>query len=627
MKSTPLRVALILMVVVCAARAEASNATRAHALYDRAMKLVAHGTSEDAQFALRELEQAALLDPDHFAYAIAAGRLCLKADMLHQARHWAERVLARDSADAGAHLLMGGVWRRDWLLTPDPLTLQRAVVELCRAVRIDPSRSEAWSTLVPLLVEIGEIEGARGAAEMAWETDSTRVETWLERAYTVERSGDLEQAGVLFEQALARLPQARRERFDDVSLLLPRPDALDGMSRAERAEFNHRFWDDNDPDLVTPYNEARLEFLARATHAYLLYFNPALGTWDTRGDLYVRYGPPQWMVRNPQAILKYVDVSRFITLQWGYPELGMRVWMIAVDPLGGYHMPIAYGGAIPHAFPDSLARRPELMPVGAGSAVFPRIPLGARPIPLDCALARFEGDVERRLLAHAECPGGPGDSLHLEWAVLDASRHERARASRWMAASACAPGETRAGSFTADLPAGDYRVGVSVHDEHGGRGVFTGAAAIGPPRAELSLSDVVVTCGQPQASFLSGGAVRLEVNPGAKVRSRDKLTAYFEIYHLTPGAKGGSRFEYVYTVRSIEKDRRIWLSRVWAPHKLPPPVEATREEETPGSVRRQYVTVPIQSLPSGRYEIEIRVRDLNSGASAAGVAQFFREES
>jgi GWxTD domain-containing protein len=618
---------LLLMAVTWAAHSEASNATRARDLYDRAMKRVAHGTSEEAQFALGELEHAALLDPDHFEYAIAAGRLCLKADRLHQARHWADRVLARDTTNADAHTLLGAVWRKDWLLTADPISLQRAIVDLCRAARNKPTQNEAWMILTPLLVETGELEGARGAAEMAWETDSSRVETWLERAYTLQRTGDLEHAAPLFEQALARLPRASRERFDNVSLLLPRPDALDGASPAERAEFARRFWDENDPDLVTPYNEARLEFLARATHAYLLYYSAALGTWDTRGDLYVRYGPPSWMLRNPQAILKYVDISHLTTLQWGYPELGLRVWMTAVEPLGTYHLPIAYGGAIPHAFPDSLARRPELMSVGFGWAVFPRIPPGARPIPLDCALARFQGDQERRLLAHAESPGGPGDSLRLEWTVLDASRQERARASRWMAASACAPGETRAGSFTADLPAGDYRVGVSVRDEHGGRGVFTGTAAIGAPAEELGLSDVVVTCGQPQASFVSGGALRLEVNPGAKVRSRDKLTAYFEIYHLTPGANGWSRFEYVYTVRSIEKDRRVWLSRVMAPRKLPPPVEATREEETAGAVRRQFVTVPIQSLPSGRYEIEIRVRDLNSGAHAAGTAQFFREES
>jgi GWxTD domain-containing protein len=627
MRTKSLRLALLLVVLTCAIRAEASNATRARALYDRAMRRSTHGTPEEVHYALGELEQAALLDPNRHEYALAAGRLCLQGDMLHQARHWAERALEQDSSDAEAHLLMGRVWRQDWLIDPDPLVLQRAVVELCRAARTQPSLTEAWSTLVPLLVEIGEIEGARGAAEMAWETDSSRVEAWLERAYTVERTGDLEQAASLFEQALARLPRGARERFDDVSLLLPRPDALDAANPAERAEFNRRFWDDNDPDLVTPYNEARLEFLARATHAYLLYFRPALGTWDTRGDLYVRYGPPRWMVRNPEAILNYVDISRLTMLQWGYPDLGMRVWMIAVDPLGSYRLPIAYGGAIPHAFPDSLASRPELMPVGYGWAVFPRIPPGTHPIPLDCALARFEGDVERRLLAHAECPGGPGDSLHLEWAVLDASRQERARASRWMATSACAPGETRAGSFTADLPAGEYRVGVSVHDEHGGRGVFTGAAAIGPPDEALGISDVVVTCGQPQTSFLAGSALRLEVNPGAKVRSRDKLTAYFEIYHLTPGTNGWSRFEYVYTVRSIEKDRRVWLARVMSPRKLPPPVEATREEETAGAVRRQFVTVPIQSLPSGRYEIEIRVRDLNSGARAAGTAQFFREES
>jgi len=628
MKFKCLRLVLLLMAVLFAARSEASNATRARDLYDRAMKRVAHGNSEERQFALGELEEAALLDPARLEYAIAAGRLSFEADELHRARQWAGSVLARDSMNVEAHLILGKTWRRDWLITPDPTVLQRAIVDLCRAARSDPDRVDVWLTLVPLLVETRELEAARQGAETAWELDSTRAETWLARAYTSQLSGDLEQAAPLFAGAMARLPKKVRARFEDISPLLPpyEADQLAQATPSQRETYTARFWGDVDPDLVTPLNEAHLEFLARETQAYFLFLNPSTGTWDSRGDLYVRFGPPGWTVRNPPLPLTYFGVPQGTWMVWEYPELGMRVWMAASNSLGNYYLP-SYGTTAPHAYPDSILRRPELMALSGNGAVFARIPPGTHSIPLDCALARYEGERERRLLAHAECPGGPGDSLRLEWAVFDTSRREYARASRWMGASACAPTEARAGSFATDLPSGDYRVGVSVRDEHGGRGTYTGAASIGPPVEGLSLSDVVVTCGQPQTSFLAGGPLRLEVNPGAKVRSRDKLTAYFEIYHLRPAVSGRSRFEYVYTVRSIEKDRRVWLSRVMAPHKLPTPLEASREEETGGAVRRQYVTVPIQSLPSGHYEIEIHVRDLNSGAHAEGTAQFFREES
>jgi GWxTD domain-containing protein len=443
----------------------------------------------------------------------------------------------------------------------------------------------------------------------------------------MQRCGELARAATLFDGALARMPERARTPFLDLSPLLspPAAAAYQEMSPAGRSEFARRFWDDADPDLVSPLNEARLEFLARAAHAYFLYYNPKVGAWDTRGDLYVRFGPPRWADRNPARALTYVNVSNWTWMVWGYPELGMRIWMSASNPLGSYMLPIAPGAAIPHPFPDSLAARPDLMTVGGGSAVFPRIPPGTRPLAVRCALARFEGDQGRRLLANVECPGDPADSLWVEWAVLDSSRQERARAGRAMTASACAPTEARASSFTADLPAGAYRVGVSVRDGHGRRGVFAGETEMGPPDAALGLSDVVVTCGQPQTSFAAGQPLRLELNPGARLKASDQLIAYFEVYHLMPNPSGWSRFQYVYTVRSAEKDARTWIQRALAPRRLPSPIEASREEETPGSVRRQYVTVPIRSLPAGTYEIEIRVEDLNSGASATGSAQFVRE--
>ena len=71
------------------------------------------------------------------------------------------------------------MWRKDWSLTADPISLQRAIVDLCRAARNQPTQKRSLMILTPLLVETGELECARGAAEMAWETDSSRVETWL----------------------------------------------------------------------------------------------------------------------------------------------------------------------------------------------------------------------------------------------------------------------------------------------------------------------------------------------------------------------------------------------------------------------------------------------------------------
>ena len=94
------------------------------------------------------------------------------------------------------------------------------------------------------------------------------------------------------------------------------------------------------------------------------------------------------------------------------------------------------------------------------------------------------------------------------------------------------------------------------------------------------------------------------------------LTVYFEMYDLRPDETGTSRFEYEATVRSAEKDSRLWLQRLLSPRPRIPAISAGRREEQPGSLRRQIVSIPVGDLADGRYRLDIRVRDLNSGADA-----------
>jgi hypothetical protein len=122
----------------------------------------------------------------------------------------------------------------------------------------------------------------------------------------------------------------------------------------------------------------------------------------------------------------------------------------------------------------------------------------------------------------------------------------------------------------------------------------------------------------------SGVVIRPEPNPGARVEGDRPLTAYFEIYHLEPGPAGRARFEYVYTVRSAEKDTRLWIQRVLAPRRTIPEISVSRDEENIGPLRRQFVSVPVQALPSGRYILEIKVRDLVANTETTRSARFTR---
>jgi GWxTD domain-containing protein len=402
---------------------------------------------------------------------------------------------------------------------------------------------------------------------------------------------------------------------------------LHQLAREQQPAFVERFWKENDPDLATPENEARLEYWSRVTQAFFLFFDAKHDEWDERGEVYVRYGPPAEMQYNPVGARMSVNFGTGPAfpaniLIWSYPELGMQVTLQDRLLSEYYLLPISRTVDMdPIPNPDSLAKRGDALATRGGRGVFHLLPPGTRPLPLEGTVARFLGGGGPRLLALLEAPGGPADSLWAEWVVLDSSRTEVARAARAMSPSACAATSQRVADFAADLSPGPYIVGVSVRDGQGRRGILRETVDLKPPRASLALSDLVAACGPPAPG--AGPVVRIEPNPSARVTAAGPLTAYFEIYHLRPGGDGLARFEYVYTVRSTAKDERFWLQKFLSPVPAPS-LSVSREEQHLGALRRQFITVPVASLPPGRYRLEVRVRDLTTGDEAVRSVDFVK---
>jgi hypothetical protein len=275
-------------------------------------------------------------------------------------------------------------------------------------------------------------------------------------------------------------------------------------------------------------------------------------------------------------------------------------------------------------YADSLARRTELDAVQRGWAVFHRLPPGVQPLEASLAVAHFEADEGPHVLAQAEAAGGPGEHLTAEWTVLDSTFTPILRDEGSMTPSACRPEAARASSFTAALAPGRYRLGMHATDDFGRRGVVRRDVFVPARGEDLALSDLVVTCSPPALSVVPGTGVRLEPETGLFPANDDHLNAYFEIYRLAPAANGDAQFEYDCVVRSAARDSRAWLSRLLTPREAPPPIEMSRRETTHGPLRRQFLSVPLGNLPAGSYVIEVRVRDVATGAESTCSAPFVR---
>jgi GWxTD domain-containing protein len=621
------------------AASAASRTERAQGLFEQALRHLRENTFDTRRQAIGELEQATLITPGNPDYELTLARVYYQCGFVRLARERYTRVTQLTPNDADARFGLGQVWRRDWLKYLERTSLAHATANLRAAVALKPGDCEAWLLLVPLLVEEGNLEAASSAAVRAREADPQRPEAMIADAYTSYRLGRVAHADSAFAAGIPRLRRSVRDRYEDIAPVATERDTftLHRLPPEAQAEFIDSFWKDNDPDLASPESEAKLEYWSRVSHAFFLYYDPRRREWDERGEVYVRYGAPAWADYNPvgeplRNISSYgrVTFSSSIpanVLAWDYPQLGMRVIMRDRTLSEYYELPVSMDQSMdPVPDPEALERLPDVVVTPGGRGVFHTLPPGVEPRPAEGSITRFESPQGPRLLASFETPGPPDDSLWAEFVVLDSARHEIAREARLLSPSACDPASAQVADFDGEFPPGEYMVGMSVRDRHGRRGLYRALVPLAPPGTSLALSDVAIPCGLP-IETVSGEAphtVRLEPNPNARVGANEPLTAYFEIYHLRADRDGRSRFEYVYTVRSAERDKRIWIQRAFQPRREPAPISASRAEEQSGDMRRQFVRVPVQSLPAGLYRIEITVRDLVAGDEAKAEAQFVR---
>jgi GWxTD domain-containing protein len=633
--------------VAAQAAAPSTRPARADSLHRVAAARLAAGGIDERRAALRELKEAVALDPDEPRHQLAYGRLCLEAGFDLQARGSFERAAALDQRDGAARLGLGQVWKRDWLRFLEPASLDRAIEHLSAAVELDPGLCDAWVLLAPLLHEHGDAAPARAAAARACELFPGRAEVRLTAAYLTYRAGQVTRAESLFALAIPGLPPSLRARFADLTPLLTPEDgeALAEMPPRESDEFVRRFWSEADPDASTPENEARLEYWARIAHASLVFLDPTQPHWDARAELYVRYGGPDQAVYELAGIPQSQRPNKTDTFGrdrfgglhrvgepmwypmhtqvWGYSNLGMTVLLQDLLLSSQFELPRGrYQSLDPVPDPRALARG-DLLATAGGRAVFPALPPGVKPLRVEGRVVRFEGAQGTKLLAQIETPGTPVDSLWAQCALVDSSEHVVARLARTLSPSGCDPTALRVGDFTFDVPPGVYRVAFSVRDGHGARGVARSTQQVAAVPAGLAMSDVVVTCGPIDIAREAPG-IRLGPNLKSRVAGEGPLVAYFEIYRMTPGADGQARFEYEYSVESEERDPRPWYQRM-LPFGARPSHYAVRSEEVnSGPLRRQFITVPVQSLQPGRYRLDVKVRDLATGTSTTGSARFER---
>jgi GWxTD domain-containing protein len=604
--------------------------------------------------ARRELRAALALSPDGGAPAYARlGRMAMRDWVRHQhpegmriARRWFEESLRTDRYDTESWLGLGvlALFEEQGAIAERHARACLAAYAAYAARGGGAGRPAPGPGLVP--------QGPPGATtERAAAGRDPRGEALLLLGAAAYIQGHAQQADSAFRAALPRLQTSARAHLTDITPAASDEDtaAFQAVSHDSRAreEFLRRFWQARDPDLTTAINELELEFLSRGTLAYFLFFDQRRQRWDERGALLVRYGKPEAVQENP-VTLGTLPITHNVVL-WSYPSLGMEILLEDRYLSGAYDLPISlYDDVDPRPAPErvALGERSGAL-AAAGRGLFRARGRDTPPLPGEARVALFrrvEGFDPRLGSARSAASAGRAEvyvstiageaPVEVEAVAFDSTWREVARgASR--AVVGCSSDSARVAQVAFDLPPGSYTIGVSARARRAAGAKEDRAPpsshwklplAVAPLLpGRLEVSDLEIACDLlPEAS---GGpfdkfAFAVVPNPGHRVRRDQPLRVYFEVYGLVPDEAGRSRLEMEYSVRTIAEDGRPFFLKWFDRKSRTPRVQVTREDETPGRARFQFVSADLENPDPGPYRLDVQVTDLQSGQVAARSVSF-----
>ncbi|MDE2887329.1 MAG: GWxTD domain-containing protein [Gemmatimonadota bacterium] len=274
-------------------------------------------------------------------YHIAEARYALGE---HDVRREAEKLLKMDASFAPAHRLLG-----EWYETFKEDHL-RAAEYYERYLALRPDDLDVTLRLAGALGNVGDharvVDLMR--TQMRSDPDAIQISPVLANAYMELDSLDL--AEVAYKSFLDACEPAERLLYEDIRLLAS-PDEYEAFANApDRDAYLTRFWGDRDPDLTTAANERQLEHYRRVWFARR-HFSNSRQPWDTRGEVYVRFGDPDhrsrsdWMNFQQKVDVQKVKEGLAIQLhgaaavsRWGTILVAFPVRSVPED-YGGFKAP------------------------------------------------------------------------------------------------------------------------------------------------------------------------------------------------------------------------------------------------------------------------------------------------
>lgn len=235
------------------------------------------------------------------------------------------RDKARDFIDSYIHKINPPTGEKDYL---------EAFEQFKRAVNADPTNLRYSRHLFMALGERGRWNEMFDLATRRAQAYPLDYQAQLAKGLALHRMGNDKGAQSAYDAAFALMDEDEQSRLSRFTRILrPQPTkatkgtvgdslAFSKLPSAQQRGLEQMYWLMNDPLTLTSENEFRVEFLSRVVWSDFRWTNEDLnlrGADTDRGDIFVRYGPPDLEITVPgNASFQASNTDGSVTLVWGY---------------------------------------------------------------------------------------------------------------------------------------------------------------------------------------------------------------------------------------------------------------------------------------------------------------------
>ena len=271
-------------------------------------------TPEFRRRAVEASEKAIRIDPENLEYQLLHGEALWNRGFQRQAKAHYEEVIEKfpnaaiAAYDAGRHVLGEYMITRDRVLDRRGAIrsfakneYDQAVMLLEKSLEVDSKYKDSYYLLGLAHLEHKKLKPMQRTMNRMMRKFPGDINAQLFLAYSYQLQGELLQAKELYEKAVGAMDAEQRKMMESVDLIASKEEnariekAKGGVSDAEwqDSEELQRFWNKNDPLLLTDHNERRMEHYGRVAYANLRFSVPSrdIEGWKTiRGQTYIKYG-------------------------------------------------------------------------------------------------------------------------------------------------------------------------------------------------------------------------------------------------------------------------------------------------------------------------------------------------